>query len=99
MLLVNTPVQAKSLLHNLEQARGIGLYMNVCFKWEGAIPILSGLPLKLLDKFTYLGSNISSSDVNIHLVKDWTTRDSLSIIWKSYISDKRKEDFFSAIAV
>ena len=43
-LLANTPTQAKSLLHSLEQAaRGIGLHMKVnktefrCFKWERTI--------------------------------------------------------------
>ena len=45
------------------------LNLNVCFKWEGAISSLSGSPLKLVDQFTYLSSNILStkSDVNIHL--------------------------------
>ena len=37
------------------------------FKQEGAISTLSGKPLKLVDKFTYFSSIISSteSDVNI----------------------------------
>ena len=36
----------------------------------------NGKTLKLIDQFTYLGSNISSteSDVNIHIGKAWTTR-------------------------
>ena len=43
----------------------------ICFKQEGAISTLSVKPLKLVDLFTYLGSNISSteSDVNIHIGK------------------------------
>ena len=52
-------IQAKSLLHSLEQAAGgISLHMNankiefICFKQEGAISTLSGKPLKLVDKFT-----------------------------------------------
>ena len=43
----------------------------MCFKREGAISAISSRPLKLVDKFLYLSSNISSieSDVKIHLAK------------------------------
>ena len=77
-LLINTPALAESLLHSLELATGgIGLYMNatktdfICFKQVGAISTLRGKSLKLLNQFTYLGSNISSTkgDVNMHLEK------------------------------
>ena len=77
MLFANTPTQAESLLHSLEQAaEGIDLYVNtnktefIYLKEEEAISTLSGRPRKLEDKFTYFGSNISSteSDVNICLV-------------------------------
>ena len=107
-LLTNTPVQFKSLLHSLKQAaRGIDLYVTtnkmefICFKQEGAISTLSDYPLKLIDQFTYLGSNISSteSDVNKHLVKVWTIIDRLTIIWKSGISNKIKQDFFQVVDV
>ena len=55
-LLANTPTQAESLLHSLEQAAGdIGLYMNTnkteymtCSNREGAISTLNGSPLKLV---------------------------------------------------
>ena len=58
----------------------------------------SGRPLKL-DKFTYLSSNISSteSDVNIYLPKAWTAIHSLLIIYKSDLSNKM--GFFQAMAV
>ena len=71
------------------------------FKREGAIFTLSGKPLKLVYKFTYFGSNISSieSDVNIRLAKAWTDIDWLSIIWKSDRSDRIKQDFFQAVTV
>ena len=54
------------------------------FKQE-AITILSGNLLKLVGLFTYLNSNILSteSDVNIHIMKAWTAIDRLLIIWKS----------------
>ena len=71
--------------------RGIGLYVNadkthyMCFKQGGAISNFRSNSFKLVDQFTYLGSNISSteSDVNIQLGKAWTIIDNLSIIWKS----------------
>ena len=97
----NIPTQAESLLHSMEiAAGGIGLYMNankielMCFKQEGAIFTLSAKPLKLVDQFTYLGCNISSteSDVNMYLAKVWTALDSLSIIWKSDLFDKIKKN-------
>ena len=66
------------------------------FKWEEAIFTLSSRPLKLVDEFTYLGSNISSTEsgINICLVKVWTIFNRLSIIQKSDLSDKIKQDFF-----
>ena len=78
-LLTNTPTQAEYPQHILEQAADdIDLYVKatkaefMCFQVE------------LVDQFTYLGSNISSteSDVNIRLGKLWTTIYRLSIIWK-----------------
>ena len=38
----------------------------MCFK-QGAISTLSGKPLKLVDKFTFLGSNIISTEYNINV--------------------------------
>ena len=70
-LLRNTPVQAGFLLHSLEQAaRSIGLYVNanktkfMYFRQKEAISIQSSKPLKLVDKFTYLSSNISSIEIS-----------------------------------
>ena len=59
--------------------------------------------LKLVDQFTYLGSNISSteSDANIYLTKVWNAFDRLSNILKSYQSDpsdKTKLDFFQSVS-
>ena len=79
---------AKSWLHSLEQpARCIGLYVNsdkrifTCFNQDGAIS-LNAMPLKLVDRCIYLGSNISSieSDVNIRITKAWIAIDWLSIL-------------------
>ena len=72
-LLANVPTQAETLLHSLEQAAAsIGLHVNahkteyICFNQSGDISTLNGGSLKLVDKFTYLGSSISSTDTNIN---------------------------------
>ena len=66
-LLANTPAQAKTLLHNLEQAAGIGPHVNadkteyICFNQRGDISTLNRSSLKLLNKFTFLGNGVSST--------------------------------------
>ncbi len=49
----------------------------------------------------YLGSSFSSTerDVKILLAKVWAAMDCLSIIWKSDLYDKIKQDFFQAVIV
>ena len=107
-LLANTPNQAETLLHSLEWATsGIGLHVNahktefMCFNQKGDISTLDRTSLKLVDKFTYLGSRISSTekDINTRLTKVWTAIDRLLIIWKSNLSDKMKRSFFQAAVV
>ena len=58
-------------------------------------------PLKLVDKFTNLGSSVSSTKKNIdaRLTNTWTANDRLSIIWKSDLTDKMKRSFFQAAVV
>ena len=62
---------------------------------KGATSTLNSKTLKLVDEFTYVGNNISSteSNVNIGIGKAWTAIDKLSIIWKSDITDNIKRDF------
>ena len=62
---------------------------------------LDGASLKLVDKFTYLGSRVSSTekDIDTRLTKAWTAIDRLSIIWKSDLTDKMKRSFFQAAVV
>ena len=71
------------------------------FKQEEVIATVNGKFLKLVEQFTYLGSNISSTeiDVNIHQEKVRIAIEKLSIIWKSDLSDKIKWDFFQVVAV
>ena len=76
-LLANLPNHAKSLLPCVPQAAGgIVFQVNVdkteymCFN-QGDIPTLNGGSLKLVDKFMYLGSSVSSakSDIKMNLAK------------------------------
>ena len=48
--------------------------------------------------FPYLGTSVSSTEKDVHtrLTKAWTAIDSLSIIWKSDLTDKMKRSFFQA---
>ena len=107
-ILANTPHQVETLLHSLERAAaGIVLYANahkteyMCYNQTGDISTLDRTPLKLVDKFTYLGSSVSSSekDIDTRLTKAWTAINRLSIIWKSDLTDKMKCSFFQAEAV
>ena len=79
-------VLLKSSLHELEPAaEAINLYVNVDktefmnFKQEGTISPRSGYPLKLVDHFTYLDTNMQSAkrDVSIRLEKAGT------VIWQA----------------
>ena len=71
-ILANTPVQAGTLLYSLEWAAGgIGLHVNahkteyMCLNQAGDISTLGSSALKLVDKFTYLGNSISSTEKDI----------------------------------
>ena len=76
-LLVNVPAQSKTLLYRLAQAAaGIGLHINahkteyMCFNHTGDISTLNGWALKLVDKLTYLGSSVSSTETDIDLTDE-----------------------------
>ena len=73
----------------------------MCYNQTVDITTLDGTPLKLVDKFTYLGSSVSSTekDTDTRLTKAWTANDRLSIIWKSDLTDKMKRSFFQAAVV
>ena len=107
-ILANTPNQAETLLHSLEQAAAdISLHVDAhkteytCFNQTGDISTLDRTSLKLVDKFTYLGSSVSSTekDIDKRLTKAWTAINKLSIIWKSDLTDKMKCSFFQAAVV
>ena len=76
----------------------ISKYIYMCYNQTGDISTLEGTPLKLVDKFTYLGSSVESTekDIETRLTKAWTAINRLSIIWKSDLTDKMKRSFFQA---
>ena len=107
-ILANTPNQAETLLHSLERAAAsIGFHVNahkteyMFLNQTSDISTLVGSSLKLVDKFTYLGSSVSSTekDIDTRLTKAWTAIDKLSIIWESDLTDKMKRSFFQAAVV
>ena len=87
--LASTHVEAETLLHSLERAAAsIGLHVNahkteyMCYNQTGEITTLDGTPLKRVDKFTNLGSSVSSTekDIDTWLTKALTAIYRLSII-------------------
>ena len=103
--LANASAQAETLLYSLERAAaGNGLHVNthkteyMCFNQTGDISTLNGSALKQVDKFTYLGSSVSSTETDIK-AKAWTLIDRLSVVWKSDLTDKMKRSFFQAAVV
>ena len=103
-LLANIIAQAKSLPHSLgRSAWDIGLHVNadkteyLYLNQRGDMSsTLKGGPLKLEEKFTYLGSNVSSikNDINTRLKKAWIAIVRLSVIWESDLTDKIKLSFY-----
>ena len=83
-ILANRPDQAETLLHSYEQAAaGIGLHVNahktkyMCFNQTSDISTQDGSSLKLVDKFPYRGSSVSSTekDIDMRPTKAWTAID------------------------
>ena len=84
-ILANIPNQVETQQHSLERtAAGIGRHVNaykteyMCYNQTGDISTLGRTPLKLVDKFTYQGSSVSSTekDIDPRLPKEWTAIDS-----------------------
>ena len=73
----------------------------MCFNQRGDIFTRNGRSLKLVDKFTYPGSSVSSTetDINTWQVKAWTAIDSLSVLCRSYLTNKMKRSFFQEAVV
>ena len=83
----NTPTQAESLQHSLQQAAvsiDLHVYANkteeISFNQKGDISISSYGSLKLVDKFTSLDSRVSSTENYINMRKHGL----LAIGYRSY---------------
>ena len=107
-ILANAPAQAETLLHSLEQgAASIGLHVNthkteyMCLNQTSDISTLGDSSMKLVDKFTYQGSSVSSTEKDIDTLqgKAWKAINWLSVIWKSDVTDKMKRSFFQTAVV
>ena len=99
-LLANSPAKTEFQLQSLERAAGgISLHVNAD-ETEYMRQHLYTI-LKLVVKFTYLRSSVSSNenDINAQLAKVWTAFDLLLVIWKSDPTDKIKRIFFQAAVV
>ena len=59
------------------------------------ISTLNGSFQKIIDKFTYLEITVSlaEADIDTRQAKAWTTIDSLSVIWKSDLTEKNEGQF------
>jgi len=66
---------------------------------QGQINSLDGNEIKHVNNFTYLGSNIQSTekDISIRKAKAWAALNKLQKIWKSELSNKLKRNFFKAV--
>ena len=71
-ILANTPSRAETLWHSLKRAAaGIGLHVNahkteyMWYNQTGNISTLDVTLLKLVDKFLYIGSSVSSTEKDI----------------------------------
>ena len=92
------PVSSHSCWMYVRAGRPAHKTEYMCYNQTGDISTLEGTPLKLVDKFTYLGSSVESTekDIETRLTKAWTAINRLSIIWKSDLTDKMKRSFFQA---
>ena len=79
----------------------VSMSKYMCFNQTGDISTVNGSSLKLVDKFTYLGSSVSSTEteINMRLAKAWTAIVRLSVIWKSDLTNKMKRSFFQAVVL
>ena len=90
------------LLYKFYTISSIMLFYNISsLVLFSSITTLDGSPLKLVDKFPYLGSSVTSTEkgIDTRLTKAWTAIDRLSTIWKSDLTDKIKRSFFQTAVV
>ena len=92
-------IQGRTIkLSSLRKQHYSFILKHICYDQTGDIATLDGTPLKLVDKFTYQGRSVASTekDIDTKLTKSWTAINRLSIIRKSDLTDKMKRSFFQA---
>ena len=103
-MLSDTLEEAQELLARVENAAAeVGLFMNekkteyMSFNQSGRpLKSESGVDLKKVDDFLYLGSwvNTSERDISVRIAQAWSASNKLDAIWKSNLSRKLKIQFF-----
>ena len=78
--------------------------ISFCLNQTGDISTLNGNSLKRVNKFTYLGCSVSSTEISKCLIDTWlayawSAINRLPVIWKSDLTDKMKRSFFQAAVV
>ena len=83
-----------------KKSLSLSLFSSLLFSFCHSI-LQNGSSLKLVDKFTYLGSSASSTetDISMRLAKAWTAIDILQVIWKPHLTDIMKRIFFQSAVV
>ena len=95
----DTIKDAEKMLHQIEEAaEDIGLkinsdkteYMSLNSKSDNMIS-RNGNSIKNVDNFKYLGSYIANTenDINTRIAKAWAALNSMNILWKSKLSEKK----------
>ena len=84
-----------------QSSRNIFIQPILDINQTGNISTLDSSSLKLVDKFTYLRSSVSSTkkDIDTRLTKAWTAIDRLSVIWTSDLTNKMKHSLFQAVVM
>ena len=106
-LLRNTLAQAETLLHSLEQAAASKVSMSTQTRHNTYALIKEAtssywrVVFETRGHYTYLRSSVSSTENHINklLAKAGTAIDTLSVIWKSDLTDEVKGSIFQAAVV
>ena len=67
----------------------------MCYNQDGPIETLNKTPLKKVDDFVYLGSNIAATEKDVlrRISEAWSALDQLRTIWKSTLPEQIKNGF------
>ena len=71
----------------------------MCYNTTGTMTSLIKHNIKEVEDFTYLGSNVASTekDIDIRIGKAWGALNKLKQVWKSNLPDNLKRNFFRAV--